>query len=136
MYEKGTGYKLVIGIRVSIVSGSERRFPRSLIEFQGRFATESACAEYLFERRWPERFVCPGCGQGRAWLVRAEAELVLQLQRRDAVGVRRHQKRRPEPKRCDAGALLNGSTARRVSSCHTRPRPLRVQFYGQCQGVS
>ena len=31
--------------------------------------------------------------------VRAEAELALQLQRRDAVGVRRHQKRRPEPNR-------------------------------------
>src|SRR5205085_4097370 len=31
--------------------------------------------------------------------VGAEAELVLQLQRRDAVGVRRHQERRPEPDR-------------------------------------
>src|SRR5207248_9742601 len=28
---------------------------------------------------------------------RAESELVLQLQRRDPVGVRRHQERRPEP---------------------------------------
>ena len=47
------------------MSGSEGRFPKSLIEFQGRFASESACAEYLFERRWPEGFVCPGCGDGR-----------------------------------------------------------------------
>ena len=51
------------------MSGSERGFPRSLIEFQGRFATESACAQYLFERRWPEGFVCPGCGGGQAWLL-------------------------------------------------------------------
>src|SRR2546423_10534194 len=55
------------------MSGSEGRFPKSLIEFQGRFATESACAEYLFARRWPEGFVCPGCGAGRAWLLKAKA---------------------------------------------------------------
>src|SRR5205807_6038270 len=59
--------------RVSVVSGSEGRFPKSLLEFQRRFATESACAEYLFERRWPEGFVCPGCGEGRAWLLKTKA---------------------------------------------------------------
>src|SRR5215831_7956215 len=53
--------------------GSEGRFPKSLIEFQGRFASESECAEYLFERRWPHGFVCPGCGDGRAWLLRTKA---------------------------------------------------------------
>src|SRR5438132_2152228 len=55
------------------MSGSEGRFPKLLIEFQGRFATEGACAEFLFERRWPEGFVCPGCGDGRAWLLKAKA---------------------------------------------------------------
>src|SRR5437868_13280710 len=59
--------------RRGAVSGSERGLPRSLIEFQGRFATESACAEYLFERRWPQGFVCPGCGGGRAWLLKTKA---------------------------------------------------------------
>src|SRR5436190_23481483 len=59
--------------RGSVVPVSERRFPRSLIEFQGRFATEGACAEYLFERRWPEGFICPGCGGGRAWLLKTKA---------------------------------------------------------------
>jgi predicted RNA-binding Zn-ribbon protein involved in translation (DUF1610 family) len=49
------------------MSGSESRFPKSLIEFQSRFATEAACAKYLFERRWPDGFVCPGCGGSRAW---------------------------------------------------------------------
>ena len=48
-------------------------FPTSLIEFQSRFATESACAQYLFERRWPDGFVCPGCGEGRAWLLKTKA---------------------------------------------------------------
>jgi predicted RNA-binding Zn-ribbon protein involved in translation (DUF1610 family) len=55
------------------VSGSEGRFPKSLLEFQRRFATESACSEDLFERRWPEGFVCPGCGEGRAWLLKTKA---------------------------------------------------------------
>ena len=55
------------------MSGSESRFPKSLIEFQARFASESACAEYLFERRWPEGFVCPGCSEGRAWLLKTKA---------------------------------------------------------------
>jgi len=55
------------------VFGAESRFPRSLTEFQNRFATASACAQYLFERRWPEGFVCPGCGEGRAWLLKTKA---------------------------------------------------------------
>ena len=53
--------------------GSEGWFPKSLIQFQGRFASESECAEYLFERRWPHGFVCPGCGDGRAWLLKTKA---------------------------------------------------------------
>src|SRR6516164_3751433 len=63
------GCKLVTlgGEQGEAMSGSESRFPKSLIEFQGRFASESACAEYLFERRWPQGFVCPGCSEGRAW---------------------------------------------------------------------
>src|SRR6201987_2829508 len=59
--------------RMSVVSASEGRFPRSLLEFQSRFATESACAQYLLERRWPHGFVCPGCGGGRAWLLQTKA---------------------------------------------------------------
>ena len=55
------------------MSGSEGQFPKSLIEFQERFASEGVCAEYLFARRWPEGFVCPGCGDGRAWLLKTKA---------------------------------------------------------------
>ncbi len=36
------------------------------MDFQDRFATEDACREYLFDCRWPEGFVCPGCGGRRA----------------------------------------------------------------------
>jgi hypothetical protein len=42
-------------------------FPRSLIEFQQRFSQEEACAKYLFAARWPQGFVCPGCGTSTAW---------------------------------------------------------------------
>jgi ISXO2-like transposase domain/Transposase zinc-ribbon domain len=55
------------------MSGSEGRFPKSLIEFQERFASEGVCAEYRLARRWPEGFVCPGCGDGRAWLLKTRA---------------------------------------------------------------
>lgn len=35
---------------------------RSLSEFQKEFPDEARCAVFLFERRWPEGFVCPVCG--------------------------------------------------------------------------
>src|SRR5439155_26814841 len=59
--------------RVIVVPGSWVGFPRSLRECRRCFATESACAEYLFERRWPQGFVCPGCCEGRAWLLKTKA---------------------------------------------------------------
>src|SRR5437879_5596915 len=48
-------------------------FPRSLIEFQQRFADEAACVEYLFAARWPAGFVCPGCGSSKAWELQTKA---------------------------------------------------------------
>jgi len=45
-------------------------YPRSLGEFEKRFATEEACLEYLVALRWPEGFVCPQCGGTRAWLTK------------------------------------------------------------------
>jgi len=34
----------------------------SLLEWQKRFGTESACAKLLIKVRWPEGFQCPKCG--------------------------------------------------------------------------
>jgi transposase-like protein len=34
----------------------------TILEFQQRFGTEEACRAYVFASRWPEGFVCPGCG--------------------------------------------------------------------------
>jgi predicted RNA-binding Zn-ribbon protein involved in translation (DUF1610 family) len=41
--------------------------PRSLTEFEQHFGNEAACAEYLEAARWPDGFVCPGCGGTKAW---------------------------------------------------------------------
>lgn len=49
------------------------RKPRSLLEFQKAFPDEAACAKFLFERRWPEGFICPECGDGRAVLLKSRA---------------------------------------------------------------
>ncbi|MGK2922200.1 MAG: IS1595 family transposase [Methyloceanibacter sp.] len=42
-------------------------FPRSVLEFQRRFPDDAACAAYLADARWPEGFICPACGHGKAW---------------------------------------------------------------------
>lgn len=42
-------------------------YPRTLIEFDERFATEEACEAYLVVLRWPHGFVCPKCGATQAW---------------------------------------------------------------------
>ena len=44
-------------------------FPKNLPEFQRQFATEEACQTYLATCRWPEGFVCPRCGQRRAYRI-------------------------------------------------------------------
>ena len=34
-------------------------YPRSILEFQRRFADEATCARYLADQRWPDGFCCP-----------------------------------------------------------------------------
>jgi ISXO2-like transposase domain/Transposase zinc-ribbon domain len=46
---------------------------RSLTEFQQAFPDEATCAAFLFERRWPNGFVCPRCGGGRAAALKCRA---------------------------------------------------------------
>ena len=43
-------------------------YPKTLLEFEGRFATEEACLEYLRKLRWPEGFHCPRCKNDKGWL--------------------------------------------------------------------
>jgi transposase-like protein len=48
----------------------EDDYPRTLAEFEARFATEEACHAYLAQLRWPQGFVCPRCGGTKAWPAR------------------------------------------------------------------
>lgn len=41
-------------------------FPRTLREFQRRFADEEACRAYLAASRWPDGYACPRCKHGDA----------------------------------------------------------------------
>jgi hypothetical protein len=42
-------------------------FPKTLREFQAKFASEEACRQYLASCRWPDGFVCLRCGNRRAY---------------------------------------------------------------------
>jgi transposase-like protein len=42
-------------------------YPRTMQEFEEKFASEQACIDYLFRMRWPEGFRCPRCGYERFW---------------------------------------------------------------------
>lgn len=41
--------------------------PSSLPAFEAQFPDEAACARWLFTKRWPEGFRCPGCGHAKGW---------------------------------------------------------------------
>lgn len=41
--------------------------PSSLPAFEAQFPDEEACARWLFEKRWPGGFRCPGCGHDHGW---------------------------------------------------------------------
>lgn len=43
-------------------------YPKTVLEFEERFATEESCREYLFDLRWAEGFCCPRCAHGEAWV--------------------------------------------------------------------
>ncbi len=55
------------------------------MELEERFAGEAACREYLFALRWPEGFVCPGCGGRSAWAMRHGLWLCRQCRRQVSV---------------------------------------------------
>lgn len=42
-------------------------FPKDLAEFESWFSSEEACQDYLYSLRWPKGFLCPRCGNQKAW---------------------------------------------------------------------
>jgi len=59
--------------RGGAVTGHPMARARSLTEFQEAFPDEASCAAFLFGRRWPDGFVCPMCGKGRAAALKSRA---------------------------------------------------------------
>ena len=50
--------------------------PGSLPEFEIRFPDDAACARWLFGKRWPDGFRCPGCGHAKGWELNRGALLI------------------------------------------------------------
>jgi transposase-like protein len=44
-------------------------YPRTLAEFERRFATQDACRAYLVQLRWSDGFRCPKCSGTKSWPV-------------------------------------------------------------------
>lgn len=42
-----------------------------LLEFAARFGSGERCIEHLAQLRWPDGFVCGGCGGREAWRLKA-----------------------------------------------------------------
>ena len=42
-------------------------FPKSEVEFHARFSDPKACYQYLFNKKWPNGFVCKRCGNQQYW---------------------------------------------------------------------
>lgn len=51
--------------------------PKSIIEFSRQFATEAACADYLFGLRYPDGYTCFKCGSVRAWRVKEKPQMMI-----------------------------------------------------------
>lgn len=66
-------YRAQIEPREGTTMGHWMARARSLTEFQEAFPDEARCAAFLFERRWPDGFVCPVCASGRAAALKSRA---------------------------------------------------------------
>jgi transposase-like protein len=74
-------------------------YPRTLLEFEGRFTTQAACREYLESLRWPNGFVCPECQNTDAWAMKAGRWLCTRCRRQVSAtaGTIFHRARLPLP---------------------------------------
>lgn len=82
-------------------------FPKTLREFQQKFATEEACQQCLAACCWPDGFVWPRCGKQRAY------ELV-KIRRWQYAGCR-HQVAPGGPSDRQSAAIVDRDSSRRES---------------------
>lgn len=45
-------------------------YPKTVLEFERRFATEENCHKYLAQMRWPDGFRCPRCSHDKYWIMK------------------------------------------------------------------
>ena len=55
--------------KMEVISGNGGRM-MTLLDWQDRFGSNEACAQYLFDHRWPNGFVCPECQGTTYWTIR------------------------------------------------------------------
>jgi transposase-like protein len=73
-------------------------YPRTRVEFDRFFPDEQACLKYLEQLRWPDGFVCPGCGApGLPWRMARHLYLCRHCRRQVSVlaGTLFHRTRKP-----------------------------------------
>lgn len=46
------------------------QYPKTLLEFEKQFDSDTACRRYIYQLRWPDGFICPRCGHQKAWIMR------------------------------------------------------------------
>jgi transposase-like protein len=112
-------------------SGPERfdvDFPRNMMEFLDRFATDQACLAYLSQVRWPGRFVCPACRGRLGWLTNRGTVFCGGCDRQTSptAGTILHNTRTPIRKWFLAGWLL--CTQKTGVSAKTLQRELQVGY--------
>jgi hypothetical protein len=78
--------------------------PKNLMAFAHRFATDERCAEYLFELRHPDGYVCPKCGSTKAWSVAEKPGMMI----------------------CDRGHKISVTAG---TAMHRTKLPLHLWFY-------
>lgn len=42
----------------------------TILEFQEQFPDEDACFNYLFQKKWPDGFICPRCSHKEAYVIK------------------------------------------------------------------
>jgi transposase-like protein len=72
-------------------------YPRTIVEFNERFATEEACLCYLETFRWPDGFRCPHCDHNKSWQTKGGLHKCRKCRRRTSVtaGTIFHNTRKP-----------------------------------------
>lgn len=108
--------------------GLDTAFPKNLMEFLDRFATDGSCLDYLRKVRWLEGFTCPRCQSHDGWTTARGTMFCSGCKRQTSptAGTILHNSRTPIRKWFVAAWLL--CTQKTGVSAKTLERELKVGF--------